>query len=96
MNKNRYRLQRKLLDWGDKKRMPIDETKVREILKRRGAVKSQLVNEIATYEEIMKNPQLENGLLTYLNEASYGEMRDLIRELGIAPGNLEFVNVGDL
>ena len=54
------------------------------------------VNEIKTYEEFIRNPQFENGLLSYLNEASYGEMRDMIRELGIVNDNLEFVNVGDL
>jgi hypothetical protein len=31
-----------------------------------------------------------------LNEASYGEMRDLIREVGIHQDNMEFFNVGDL
>jgi hypothetical protein len=31
-----------------------------------------------------------------LNEATYGEMRDLVRDVGIAPDNIEFVNVGDL
>jgi hypothetical protein len=42
------------------------------------------------------NPQFENGILTYLNEATYGEMRDLIRDVGIHTDNMEFYNVGDL
>jgi hypothetical protein len=96
MNKNRYRLQRKVIDYADKKRMPIDESKVKDILKNKGVIKNQMVNEIATYDEFLKNPQFEHGLLSYLNEASYGEMRDMIRELGIKADNLEFVNVGDL
>lgn len=50
-NKNRYNLQRKVLDWADKKRMPIDESKVRDILKKRGDIKSKIVNEFATYDE---------------------------------------------
>ena len=35
-------------------------------------------------------------MLTYINEASYGEMRDLIRDVGISSDNLTFMNVGDL
>jgi hypothetical protein len=31
--KNRYRFQAKTMDWADKKRMPIDEWKVKDILR---------------------------------------------------------------
>lgn len=34
--------------------------------------------------------------MTYLNEASMGEMRDLVRDIGIHTDNMEFFNVGDL
>lgn len=33
--KNRYRLQRKTLDFAEKKRMPIDESKLRDVLRNR-------------------------------------------------------------
>jgi hypothetical protein len=52
--------------------------------------------EIGNYNRQINNPQFENGVLTYLNEATYGEMRDLVKDVGIAPDNIEFVNVGDL
>ena len=45
---------------------------------------------------MQKNLQLENGILTYLTEATYGEMKDLVKDVGILPENLEFLNVGDL
>ena len=32
-SKNRYRLQRTKLDYADKKRMPIDETKLKDVLR---------------------------------------------------------------
>ena len=95
-SKNRYRLQRKVLDYADKKRMPIDERKLKDVLANRPAFRTRIENEIHNYDIFRKNPQFENGLLTYLNEASYGEMRDLIREVGINTDRMEFVNIGDL
>ena len=43
-----------------------------------------------------RNSQFENGVLTYLNEATYGEMRDLVRDVGINSDTIEFYSVGDL
>lgn len=94
--KNRYRLQKKTLDFADKKRMPIDEQKVKDVLRNRPTFRTRIESEIGNYDAIRKNPQFENGLLTYLNEASYGEMRDLIRDVGINSDHMEFFNVGDL
>jgi hypothetical protein len=94
--KNRYRLQRKTLDYADKKRMPIDESKLKDVLKNQGTFKVAINKEIGTYEKQINNPQLENGILTYLNEATYGEMRDLVREVGIHNDNIEFFNAGDI
>jgi hypothetical protein len=94
--KNRYRLQRKTLDFAEKKRMPIDESKLRDVLKNRPTFRAKLSSEIGNYDPQRFNPHLENGILSYLNEASYGEMRDLVRELGIHNDNMEFYNVGDL
>jgi len=34
--------------------------------------------------------------LSYISEASYGDMRDLVKDLDIVPEKLEFLNVGDL
>lgn len=76
--------------------MPIDEWKLKDVLRNRPTFRQRIEEEIDNYDVLQKNPQFENGLLTYLNEASYGEMRDLIREIGIHPDNMEFFNVGDL
>jgi hypothetical protein len=32
-NKNRYRLQKQTLDYADKKRMPVDEQKLKDVLR---------------------------------------------------------------
>jgi len=36
---------------------------------------------------------MDHGILTYVNEAAYGEMRDLIRDVGIEKDNIPFYNV---
>jgi hypothetical protein len=36
------------------------------------------------------------GILSFLEEAATGGMKELIRDIGIHPDNLSFVNVGDL
>jgi hypothetical protein len=94
--KNRYRLQRTKLDYAEKKRMPIDESKLKDVLRNQSTFKVAINKEIGNYTKEIYNPQFENGLLSYLNEAAYGEMRDLIRDVGIHPDNMEFFNVGDL
>jgi hypothetical protein len=94
--KNRYRLQRSKLDFADKKRMPVDESKLKDVLRNQPAFKAAIDQEIGTYESVRRNPQFENGVLTYLNEATFGEMRDLVRDVGISSDTIEFINVGDL
>jgi len=94
--KNRYRLQKTKLDYAEKKRQPIDESKLKDVLRNQPAFKAAIDQEIGNYESVRRNPQFENGVLTYLNEATYGEMRDLVRDVGINSDNLTFMNVGDL
>ena len=49
--------------------------------------------EIGTYQRLQDNPQMENGVLTYLNEAAYGEMKDLVRDVGINTDSIHFYNL---
>lgn len=39
---------------------------------------------------------MENGILTYLSEAAYGDMEKLVREVGINRDTIEFFNVQDV
>ncbi len=48
--KNRYRLQRKTLDYADKSRMPIDESKLKDVLKNQATFKVAINKEIGTYD----------------------------------------------
>lgn len=95
-NKNRYRLQRTLIDYADKKRMPVDESKLKDILRNHTAVRHRMDKEIGTYSDKQKNTQYEQGVLTYLNEVTYGEMRDLVRDVGINNDSVNFYSVNDL
>lgn len=48
-----------------------------------------------TYEEFKKKDMLGHGLLTIINEVSTGDLRELIKDLGITSDTLEFYNTID-
>lgn len=50
-------------------------------------------DEVGTYSALQLNPQMQNGVLTYLNEAAYGDMKDLINDVGINEDSVEFFNL---
>ena len=41
----------------------------------------------------MESSQFEHGLLTYLREGAYGELGDLIKEVGIQRDTIPFQNL---
>lgn len=49
--------------------------------------------EVGTYSALQLNPQMQNGVLTYLTEAAYGDMKDLINDVGISGDSVEFFNL---
>lgn len=53
--KNRYRLQRSTMDFAERKRMPIDEAKLKDLLRNQGEFKDRFNKEIGTYEAGLKN-----------------------------------------
>lgn len=93
--KNRYRLDKTKLDYADKKRMPIDAKKVKDLLRNKPAFTAKIREEIQNYEQDRENPQFQHGILSYLNEAAWGEMRDLLNDIGVKNENIPFANVGD-
>jgi hypothetical protein len=81
------------MDFAEKKRMPIDESKVKDLLRNQHIFRNKMNSEIGTYQKYQDNAQMENGVLTYLNEAAYGEMKDLIRDVGISSDEIPFHNL---
>jgi hypothetical protein len=49
--------------------------------------------ELRTYTGMMNNAQYEYGLLQYLHEGAYGELGDLVKEVGIKRDTIPFYNV---
>ena len=94
--KNRYRHQRMTMDFADKKRMPIDEKNVREMLRNQHIVRDKMKNELRTYTAHQETSQFEHGLLNYLREGSYGDLASLVKEIGITRDNIPFVNYLEL
>jgi len=48
---------------------------------------------ILTYSGMMYNNQFEYGLLQYLYEGAYGELGDLVKEVGIQRSSIPYYNV---
>lgn len=47
--KNRYRLDKTKLSYADKKRMPVDQDKIKEILRNRADIRMKIEDEIENY-----------------------------------------------
>ena len=61
--KNRYRHQRQTMDFAEKKRMPIDENSVRDMLRNQHIFRWKMENELSTYTHEKDKAQFEYGLL---------------------------------
>jgi hypothetical protein len=76
--------------------MPIDEMKVKDMLRNQHIVRGRIHEEIGTYKRFQDNTQFENGVLTYVNEAAWGDLRELLKDIGINKQTIRFANVADL
>lgn len=91
--KNRYRHYNRTMQYAENKRMPVDERKVKDILRNQHIIRDRMNVEIGTYQSEQDKVGMEHGILTYINEAAYGEMRDLIRDVGIEKDNIPHYSV---
>jgi hypothetical protein len=91
--KNRYKHQKDTMNFAEKKRMPVDERSVREMLRNQHHFRNRMNTELPTYAAQMESTQFENGLLTYLREGAYGELGDLVKEVGIQRDTIPFYNL---
>ena len=94
--KNRYKHQKDTMQYADKKRMPISKDKVRDLLRNEHIFRDKINTEIETYSKFQDNTQYENGVLTYVNEAAWGDLRDLLKDIGVNKQTIRFANVQDL
>jgi hypothetical protein len=91
--KNAYRHNKKTMQYAESKKMPVDERKVKDMLRNQHIFRNRLNEEVGTYQDQLDKPYMDHGILTYVNEAAYGEMRDLIRDVGINKDSIPFYNV---
>lgn len=84
------------MDFADASRMPVDERKVKDMLRNQHIFRNKADKEIGTYQANIDNKQLENGIMTYLNEAAHGDMRALLNDIGMNRDNLQFLNLSKL
>jgi hypothetical protein len=84
------------MDYAEPKLMPVDERKVKDLLRNQHLFRHKMNEEVGTYQKQLDNPQMENGILTYLNEAAYGDMRALLKDIGMNRDSIRFYNIGDI
>jgi hypothetical protein len=94
--KNAYNLQTETMNYARKEKMPIDKRKVRELLRNQHLYRAQITNDVNTYDKEQINTAYEDGLLTYLTESTFGEMRELLQDVGISREHLDFTTYEDL
>lgn len=95
LNKNRFYIDKTLMNYADKKRMPIDEIKVKDMLRNQHIVRAKIAKEVNTYQKWQDNTNFESGVLTYVNEAAWGDLRDLLKDIGINRETIRYTNVAD-
>ena len=83
------------MKYADKSRMPIEKSKVRDMLRNQHIFRHRIQEEVGTYREWNENTQFESGVLTYVNEAAWGDLRELLNDIGINRQTIRYSNVGD-
>ena len=91
--KNFYRLNNKTLKFAESKKMPISEAKVKDMLRNQHIFRKKMDDECGTYSDLINNAQNANGILTYLEQAAYGDMKDLIEDVGITKNEIPYHNL---
>jgi hypothetical protein len=94
--KARYKHDNDTAKWADPKRMPVDEAKVRDLLRYQNHFRSKVLEEMNVYGRDTRQEQFERGLLTYVNEASWGDLKEMLQDVGINRHSIKFFNAGDI
>lgn len=94
--KARYKHDNDTARWMDSKKMPVDEAKVRDLLRYQHHFRAKINEEMNTYGKDVRQEQFEKGLLTYVNEASWGDLKELLQDVGINRHSIKFFNAADI
>ena len=94
--KNRYKLDQETMKYAEKKRMPVDERNVREMLRNQHIFRRKMGQELPVYTALQDSSQFEHGMLTYLREGAYGELGELVKEVGIKRDTIPYYNLEEM
>ena len=63
------------------------------MLRNQHLVRYKINTELPTYTEMQESCQFEHGLLSYTREGAWGELADLLKEVGIKRDTIPFYNL---
>jgi hypothetical protein len=81
--KSTYTHTKRTMQYAKKDKMPVDESKVKDLLRNQHIFRDRFKKDVGTYTGQREINSFENGLLTYVNEAAWGDLRDLLTDIGI-------------
>lgn len=58
------------MQYSRKDKMPIEKSKVRDLLRNQHIYRGKINSEISTFSDVTEDTQWENGVVTYINEAA--------------------------
>lgn len=94
--KNRFKHEKDTMKYAEASRMPIEQTKVKDLLRYQNLFREKVLDELQVYGEDKSGKQLQHGILTYVNEASWGDLRELLKDVGINRYSINFHNVAEI
>ena len=80
------------MDFAEKSRMPVEEKKVKDLLRHQHEFRETIEGQIGTYERLKRDEQFQYGILLYVAEAAHGELKDLMDEVMVRKEFLPFKN----
>lgn len=54
------------------------------MLRQQNIIRNAIKKDIGTYTKFEENCNFENGVITYLNNTAFGDMRELLNDIGIS------------
>jgi hypothetical protein len=94
--KNRYRHHHRTMVHADPKKMPMDESKIKDLLRNQHIFRDRMNKEIGTYQPQQDHPTYEHGLLKSVDQLAFGDLRALVEHVGIKRLDIPYVHPDEL
>ena len=93
--KSYYTLDKHHLRFADKKKMPVDAGKVKDMLLNQHIYRDRIHKDLPTYRVVTENTEFERGVITFLNYAAKGAQRRLLDDVGVTNSSITYTNVNE-